>query len=170
MKQVPLHDLREKYCAKCKVKALRSTGVNLLEKVIHEAKLVVDYGCSTWRNSKYLEERLKCETVRLDINPTTRPDVVSYPTHLPLKAGCADIVLLTHVLMFLRGMDEVYEALSEGSRVSSSLLVIECYHVKASSALRYERKELEKVFKNLSLSIMRKRTRTDMENYVLTKT
>ena len=132
-----------------------------------EARLVVDYGCSTWRNSRYLQGRLNCEAVRLDVSPTTRPDIVCYPTHIPLRAKCADIVLLTHVLMFLRGMDEVYEALSEGVRVSSSLLVVECYHVKAPSALKYTREELEGALKALKLEVMRRRVRVDMESYVL---
>lgn len=91
---------------------------------------MIDYGCSTWRNSKYLANKYGSFTVRVDAIMDTRPNVVAYPTRLPFRDGVADVVLFTHILMFMNSKDEWQETIGELKRVSKRYIVLETYHVK----------------------------------------
>jgi len=105
-------------------------------------------------------------SVKIDITQASKPDIIAYPTKLPLRSKCCDVFLLTHILMFLRSSIEMSESISEAKRVSR-IIVIECYHVKNPSALKYSKEQLEEMFLRLNLKVLSKRTRRDMENYVL---
>ena len=165
--------LREEYCNHCNIsgRSPRSTGIKLLESVIDREgfrpRLIIDYGCSTWRNTKYLVSKYGCESVRVDAIIETRPDVVAYPTYLPFRDGAADAVLFTHILMFMNSKDEWPKAISELRRVSRRYIVLEAYHVKNPKALKYNYNELAQLIEQSGLRIIRRNVRQDMENLVL---
>lgn len=159
--------LREHYCADCRIvrRSPRSTGVKLLLSVADAAGMsVLDFGCSNWRNSAYLES-LGARAVRMDAIPDTRPDVVAYPTHLPFRDGAFDVVLYTHVLMFLERKEDWPTAVAEAARVAKRYLVLETYMVKHPGALRYRVEELFELVRGLS--VVRRNVRWDMQNLVI---
>ena len=166
--------LREEYCNHCNIsgRSPRSTGVKLLESVIDregfKPRLVIDYGCSTWRNTRYLVGKYGCESIRVDAIIDTKPDVVAYPTHLPFRDGVADVVLFTHILMFMNSKDEWAGAINELRRVSRRYIVLEAYHVKNPKALKYDRNELMRLTEQGGLRMVRKNIERKMENLVLT--
>ncbi len=174
MANIRIRVLREEYCNHCNIsrRSPRSTGVRLLEEVIDREgfrpRVIIDYGCSTWRNSKYLASKYGSFTIRVDALVGTRPDVVAYPTHLPFRDSSADVVLLTHILMFMNSKDEWPEAMSELRRVSRGYIVIETYHVKNPKALKYDYQEIIQLIEGNKLKIIRRNVRQDMENLVLT--
>ncbi len=174
MPMIRIRILREEYCNHCNIsgRSPRSTGVKLLEAVIDREgfrpRLVIDYGCSTWRNSKYLVNKYGCESIRVDAIIDTKPDVVAYPTHLPFRDDVADVVLFTHILMFMNSKDEWQEAISELKRVSRGYVVLETYHVKNPRALRYNYQEVLQLIESNGLKVVRRNVRQDMENLVLT--
>jgi len=159
--------LREQYCAKCKIKAPRSTGVRLLlETVEKPPQRVLDFGCSTWRNSKYLEN-LGAFVVRVDASPNTRPDIVAYPTHMPIRQKAFDTVLFTHIFMFLQSKQEWPQVASELVRISKGYVIVETYRVKHKEALTYEPKEIENLFRDNHIKILRKYIRQDLQIFVI---
>jgi len=156
--------LRKEYCAKCRIKAPRSTGVGLLLRVANGSTWrVLDYGCSNWRNSKFLEG-VGSTSVRVDAIPDTRPDVVAYPTHMPFRDSSFDVVLFTHIFMFLEEKSEWPRAASELARISRRYLVVETYRVKHVSALKFEPREIEELF--AELVIKKRHVRRDLQVYV----
>jgi tellurite methyltransferase len=159
--------LREQYCARCKIKAPRSTGVRLLlETVGKPPQRVLDFGCSTWRNSKYLEN-LGAFVVRVDALPNTRPDIVAYPTYMPIRQSAFDTVLFTHIFMFLQSKQEWPQVASELVRISKGHIIVEAYRVRHKEALTYEPKEIENLFKNNNIKILRKYMRQDLQILII---
>lgn len=106
---------------------------------------VMDFGCSNWRNSAYLES-LGAHAVRIDAVAYTRPDVVAYPTHLPFRDRAFDAALFTHIFMFLEDKAHWPAAAAELRRVSRRYVVVETYAVKNPAALRYDPAEVERLF------------------------
>lgn len=157
--------LRREYCSHCRIsrKSPRSTGVKLLLS-IHRPMRVLDYGCSTWRNSAYLES-LGAWSVRVDAVPYTKPDVIAYPTYLPFKNGAFDTVLLTHILMFLEKKEDWAKALQEAIRVSKQYVVLETYRVKHKDAIQYTLEDILKLVEGLR--IVRRNLRQDLQNLVI---
>ena len=159
--------LREEYCARCPFvkRSPRSTGVRMFLEVYKErGGRVLDFGCSNWRNSRFLEG-LGFYAVRMDAMADTRPDVVAYPTHMPFRDKAFDAVLLTHVLMFLEDKSHWGPALQEAARCSRGYVVVETYHVKNGKALRYTNEELVEAL--AAFSVVRRNVRPDMQNFVL---
>ncbi|MEM4438738.1 MAG: methyltransferase domain-containing protein [Pyrobaculum sp.] len=129
-------------------------------------KRVMDFGCSNWRNSKFLES-LGAYVVRVDALPETRPDVVAYPTHLPFRDGALDAVLFTHIFMFLNDKSEWQAVAEELKRIAKEYLVIETYAVKHKDALKFQPREIESLFSQL---VSRKRyVRRDLQVFIYTK-
>ena len=165
--------LREEYCNHCNIsrRSPRSTGVKLLESIIDKEgfkpRLVVDYGCSTWRNTKYLVNKYNCESIRVDAISETKPDVVAYPTYLPFRDNVVDVILFTHILMFMNNKNEWPRVISELRRISRRYIVLEAYHVKNPKALKYDYNELMQLIGQSGLRIVRRNVRQDMENLVL---
>lgn len=151
--------LREKYCNKCNIvkRSKRSTGVKLLLQSIPTAASlkVIDYGCSNWRNSKYLEQ-LGAATIRVDAIPQTKPDVVAYPTHLPFRDNAADVVLFTHIFMFLEDKTHWHTTATELKRVARKYVVVETYAVKHPQAIKYTPTEITNLFNNTTKRHIRK--------------
>jgi tellurite methyltransferase len=176
MISVRIRVLREEYCNHCNIsrRSPRSTGVKLLEGVLDrdgvKPNVIIDYGCSTWRNSRYLAIKYGSFVIRVDALRETRPDVVAYPTHMPFRDFSADIVLLTHILMFMNSKDEWPKALGELARVSKGYVVLETYHVKNPKALSYGQQEILALISNNSLVMVKRSLRRDMENIVLKAT
>ncbi len=159
--------LRQHYCAKCPIvkRSPRSTGVKmLLEATKNPPKRVLDFGCSNWRNSTYLE-KIGAWAVRMDSIPDTKPDVVAYPTHMPFRDRSFDAVLLTHILMFLEDKIHWPVALEEAARVARSHIVVETYKVKHPLALDYGVDEL--ITQLAKWKIVRRNVRRDMQNFVI---
>lgn len=150
--------LRREYCANCHIakRSPRSTGVRLfLERVKSPSGLrVMDFGCSNWRNSAYLES-LGAYVVRVDAVVYTRPNVVAYPTHLPFRGRAFDVVLFTHIFMFLEDKAHWPAAAAELRRVSRRYIVVETYAVKNPVALRYRPEEVEALFGRAARRIVR---------------
>lgn len=175
MVRIRIEVLRREYCSHCPItkRSARSTGVRLLEQVLDKEgivpRVVIDYGCSTWRNSRYLENKYRCFAVRVDAVTWTKPDVVAYPTHMPFRDGAADVALLTHILMFMNNKAEWKDAINELRRISRRFIVLETYHVKNPKALNYEFTELMNVINENNLAITRRNVKWDMENLVLKK-
>jgi SAM-dependent methyltransferase len=160
--------LRDHYCARCPIvkRSPRSTGVKLLLGVTDVRSWhVLDFGCSNWRNSKYLES-LGAYAVRMDAIPDTKPDVVAYPTHLPFRDKAFDVVLYTHVLMFLESKSHWPSALKEAARVIRKYLVLETYAVNHRGAISYTVDELLGLLDGWE--VVRRNVRKDMQNLVLT--
>lgn len=157
--------LRREYCAGCKIarRSPRSTGVRLfLERAGSPAGLrVLDFGCSNWRNSAYLES-LGASSVRVDAVPYTRPDVVAYPTHLPFRDRAFDVALFTHIFMFLEDKSHWAPAAAELRRISRRYLVVETYAVKNPAALKYSPEEVEALFGRPARRVVR----PDLQVYV----
>jgi tellurite methyltransferase len=159
--------LRDYYCARCPIvkRSPRSTGVRLLLGVTDvSGRRVLDFGCSNWRNSKYLES-LGAYAVRMDAIPDTRPDVVAYPTHLPFRDKAFDVVLYTHVLMFLESKNHWPGALKEAARIIREHLVLETYAVNHGGAISYTVNELLDLLDGWE--VVRRNVRKDMQNLVL---
>jgi len=173
MISVRIRVLREEYCNHCNIskRSPRSTGVKLLEGVLDrdgvKPNVIIDYGCSTWRNSRYLAIKYGSFVIRVDALRETKPDVVAYPTHMPFRDSSADVVLLTHILMFTNNKGEWPRAIQELTRVSRGYVVLETYHVKNPKALNYEWQEIYELTITNNLSIIRRNLRKDMENVVL---
>lgn len=161
-----LRVLREEYCAKCPIvkRSPRSTGVKMLLEVYKETGRVLDLGCSNWRNSAFLEGR-GFVSVRADALPETKPDVVAYPTRLPFRDKAFDVVLLTHILMFLESKDQWEEALREVARCARRYVVVEAYRVKNEKALDYTPQELLQLVSRYTIA--RRNVRPDMQNLVV---
>jgi Methyltransferase domain. len=139
----------------------RSTGVKLLLGVTDvRSKRVLDFGCGNWRNSKYLES-LGAYAVRMDAIPDTKPDVVAYPTHLPFRDKAFDVVLYTHVLMFLNSKKEWLAVLDEPRRISRGYLVVETYRVSHKEALKYTVEELNQML--AKYNITKRHLRPDLQ-------
>jgi tellurite methyltransferase len=105
--------------------------------------------------------------IRVDALRETKPDVVAYPTRMPFRDSSADVVLLTHILMFMNSREEWPRAIQELARVSRDYVVLETYHVKNPKALNYEWQEIHELISTNNLSIIRRNLRRDMENVVL---
>ncbi len=160
--------LRDHYCARCPIvkRSPRSTGVKLLLGVTDvRSWRVLDFGCGNWRNSKYLES-LGAYAVRMDAIPDTKPDVVAYPTHLPFRDKAFDVVLYTHVFMFLESKSHWPSALKEAVRVIRKYLVLETYAVNHRGAISYTVDELLDLLNGWK--VVRRNVRKDMQNLVLT--
>jgi len=94
--------LREYYCTRCSIvkRRPRSTGVKLLLGVTKiEGKRALDFRCSNWRNSKYLEAQ-GAYVVRMDTTPDTKPNIVEYPTYIPFRDKVFNIAPYTHTHVF----------------------------------------------------------------------
>lgn len=128
-------------------------------------RLVIDYGCSNKRNSIYLKSKFGFNTVFVDILKESHPDIIAHPTLLPFKNNAADVILFTHILMFLKSFDEVEQALREAVRVAG-IAVIECYHVRNPYALKYTTDELERVIERYFIIKRRYIKRNEHECYV----
>lgn len=137
----------------------------LLQAAREPLRRVIDFGCSTWRNSKFLEN-LGAYVVRVDAVPDSKPDIVAYPTHMPIRDGAFDAVLFTHIFMFLEDKKEWPVVAEELKRVTKKYLVVETYRVKNRNALSYSPKEVEELFTDLTS--IKKHVRRDMQNYVFT--
>jgi len=122
---------------------------------------VLDFGCSNWRNSSYLEE-LGAASVRVDALASTRPEVVAYPTLLPFRDKAFDIVLFTHIFMFLEDKGEWKTAADELMRVSRGFIVVETYAVKHPQALKYTPEEVVQLFN----APVRKNVRRDLQVFI----
>lgn len=159
--------LRDYYCSRCPIvkRSPRSTGVKMLLQVTKRPpERVLDFGCTNWRNAKYLES-LGAWVVRVDALPDTRPDVVAYTTHMPFRDKSFNAVLLTHILMFLESKDDWEPTLRELIRISREYIVIETYRVKHKDAILYTIEDLMNLLK--SLTIVRRNVRNDMQNFVI---
>ena len=173
MVSIRIKVLRDEYCNHCNIsrRSPRSTGVKLLESVLGrdgvKPSVIIDYGCSTWRNSRYLATKYGSFVIRVDALRETKPDVVVYPTHMPFRNSSTDVVLLTHILMFMNSREEWPRAIQELARVSRGYVVLETYHVKNPKALNYEWREIHELISTNNLSIIRRNLRRDMENVVL---
>jgi SAM-dependent methyltransferase len=158
--------LRDHYCARCPIvkRSPRSTGVKLLLSVTDvRSKRVLDFGCGNWRNSKYLES-LGAYVVKMDAIPDTKPDVVAYPTHLPFRDKAFDVVLYTHILMFLNSKKEWLTVLDEPRRISRGYLVVETYRVSHKEALKYTVEELNQML--AKYNIIKRHLRPDLQVFV----
>lgn len=159
--------LKDYYCAKCPIvkRSPRSTGVKMLLQATKKApERVLDFGCSNWRNSKYLES-LGAWAVKMDAIPDTKPDIVAYPTHMPFRDRAFDAVLLTHVLMFLEKKDDWAPTLNEVIRISRQFVVLETYRVKHNGSLQYTVPELLSYLS--SLHVIKRNVRADMQNFII---
>ena len=166
MTEIRLPLLRSTYCSRCNIRAPRSTGIKLAEKYLKRGGKFLDYGCSTWRNSSYLQQVLEMDNIRVDISPESKPNVVAYPTALPFRSKSIDVVALTHVLMFLMNWEELINALKELDRISRDLGVVEMYHVKKANSLEFKNEDVLDLLTN-SFSILAKVVRKDMLNVVV---
>jgi len=159
--------LREEYCARCKIKAFRSTGVKLLLQSVKEPpRRVLDFGCSTWRNSKYLED-LGAYVVKADAFPDSKPDIIAYPAYMPVRDSVFDVVLFTHIFMFLESKRDWPTVAEELKRITRKYIVVETYRVKNRNALEYSPEEVENLFTDLVK--IKRHARRDMQNYVFMK-
>jgi len=157
-----IRHLREYYCLHCPIKSPRSTGVKLLERVwSKEWRRVVDYGCNNWRNSRYLVEKFGVDSIRVDISPSSKPDVVAHPAYMPLRDGAADVFLLTHILMFVPRY--LWHKVVEELRRVAKVAVVEVYHVKHSKAEKFSNEEVLALFPK----VLRRNVRRDMVNLVV---
>jgi len=174
-----LFALRKYYCLHCSNKSPRSTGVKLLEQILDnklsfEIKLF-DYGCSTWRNTKYICSKYRVKyAIRCDITSITKPDIVCYPTHLPFRNKVFNVVLLSHILMFLNNKNEWKVVLNELKRICKKYIVIETFHCKGKSRmksfekpLQYTKEELLNLINDLKLRIIKKKIDKLMECLVV---
>lgn len=152
--------MRKYYCLRCRNRAPRSTGVRLCEVYLEKLQVIrlLDYGCSTWRNTRYICEKFGKKVklaVRCDITPITRPDVVCYPTMLPFRDRVFNVVLFSHILMFLRSKEEWDQALAEIKRVSCRFVVVECYQCKGVPGMAEDEKPLQYTLQELMAKLTR---------------
>lgn len=159
--------LREKYCKKCPIvkRSKRSTGVKFLLEITNVENLrVLDYGCSNWRNTTYLES-LGATSLKIDATPHTKPDIVAYPTHMPIRDKAVDITLFTHIFMFLEDKAHWPTAAQELQRITKRYIVVETYTVKNSAALKYQPEEIIKLFYNIKKKYVRK----DLQVFIISQ-
>ena len=173
--------LRKYYCNRCNNKAPCSTGTRLLIQALNRDNVskplnIFDYGCSNWRNSTYLSKIFKTRhVVTCDIQKLSKPTIICYPTHLPFKSNSFDIVLLSHILMFLRCKSEWKKVINEIARVCKKFAVVETYHCVGKKEmtifekpLEYTREELLETVSS-RFYIVKKKLDKKMENLVLLK-
>jgi len=107
---------------------------------------LLDYGCTVrnFRNTQYMMSNFKVKyAVRCDITPESKPDVVCYPTHLPFRDRAFNVVLFSHILMFLENKDEWALVAKELKRVCNGTVMVEVYHCVGKHGMKPEEKPLQ---------------------------
>lgn len=142
--------LREHYCYRCRNTAVCSTGTRLLvqrcRRYVREPVKLLDYGCTVrnFRNTQFICEHFRVKyAVRCDVTPASKPDVVCYPTMLPFRDNVFNVVLFSHILMFLESKDEWRQVAAELRRVVNGVVMAEVYHCVGKAGLRPDEKPLQ---------------------------
>jgi hypothetical protein len=69
--------------------------------------------------------------------------------------------------MFLQSKQEWPQVANELVRISKGYVIVETYRVKHKESLTYEPKEIENLFKNNHIKILRKYIRQDLQVFVI---
>ncbi len=73
----------------------------------------------------------------------TCPDVVAYPTHMPFRDNAVDVVLFTHILMFMNSKEEWSRTVAELRRISRKYILVEVFKCKGKQKMKPEERPLQ---------------------------